>query len=160
MSFDELIARLGAATEGSPELDEAIYLATSREASAEQQIANMRHALGREPSDAAKAMFRNAPPNARRYTTSIDVAMSLVPEGWAIHIFTPPLYGRKQPDASLYPPGKEWHDDRSLICEGQAATLPLALCIACLKGARRRRAAATDAGVGMTDNEAAPERTS
>lgn len=101
----DLTAKLEAATEGTRELDYAIA-----------------EALGRENVRKTQGTF--AP---WKYTTSIDAALTLVPEGWV-----PTLYF---PDPSI--------QTDSCLCllglpgtreaKGQSPTMPLAICIAALK---------------------------
>lgn len=79
-ALSALIARVEHIAErGSRELDKAIYLAATREPSAEERIAAIRRRLGREPSDAAKAMWRNIEAQARsdppRYSQSLDAKL-------------------------------------------------------------------------------------
>lgn len=85
-AMKDLIERLAAATEGSRELDAAIWLAVTREKDPEEFIEQARNFFGREPSDAFKTIHRDAHAmalaNPARYTTSLDAAMTLLPKGW------------------------------------------------------------------------------
>ena len=103
-----LIERLEAATEGSRELDYAIA-----------------ETIGRETVRAMQGTF--AP---WKYTTSIDAALKLVPEGlyWVV------THGRTRPDEPLgctMLTGKEPANEK--VCEAEGATAALATCIAALK---------------------------
>jgi hypothetical protein len=83
-TLSSLIKRVEEATGPDRELDLLIYRATTKEGSVEEKIAAMRDSLGREPSDAAKSLYRDSERNFSppRYTASIDAALTLVPEGW------------------------------------------------------------------------------
>lgn len=146
--LDELIRRLEAATESSREFDAAIYKATTREPTADEQIARARQALGREPSDAMQGMFRGseeyALANPRPYTTSLDAALTLVPEGMPIDVHIGPR-GRGN-DATVYQPVKSLDDQGRRVTtyvphEAKAVRegtmhwnpAPVQLCIAALR---------------------------
>jgi hypothetical protein len=73
----------------------------------------------------------------RRYTSSLDAAMTLVPEGWTYRLSSPPY--RKGHAADLWPPIQP--GDGPFVKRADAATPALALTAACL----RARAAAESA---------------
>ena len=148
MIHDELIARLEAAPEGSRELDAAVYAAVSKEPTAEDKIAAMRKELGREPGDIIKSIIKDSddfaharPPS---FTTSLDAALTLVPEGMAadVHIGPRAIYNQ----ATIWLPikGKDEQGRRTTSYEpliagcAREGTLyqnspALAVCIAVLK---------------------------
>jgi hypothetical protein len=72
--------------------------------------------------------------HARRYTESLDAAVTLVPEGWRYDLTNGDLISKEKPAARLTP------DFAGPCFNGYARTVPLALCIAAL----RARAAAHD----------------
>lgn len=125
MNLDKLIAKLESATEGSRELDEEIG----------------RH-LGIEPTceywpDGYEDCGMGGSIKSidwPRYTTSLDAALALVPEGWRYFIRGPhPNNKSGLCKAGLWQCGKgEWYRDypRGLAPKNQPA---LALCIAALK---------------------------
>ena len=116
--MNDLIAKLEAATEGSRELDTLVAQAVG------------------EPCDLVS--FGNPEQKAMRpkywYTTSIDAALTLVPDGWTVAVLS-------QDDAGL------WHSemrhgyltsyDKCVFGNGgshvKGTTPPLAICIAALK---------------------------
>lgn len=119
-----LIDRLEASTEGSRELDAEVFKAIG--APAPFQFMNKLIAL--EFNDVEQAYFarvtddmqvRYSPPH---YTTSIDAAMTLVPEGGFAEINT-----YDNPDCFVWPGAGEE------CFQGTAATPALALAIAALK---------------------------
>ncbi len=115
MKLPELIAKLEAATEGSRELDVAIY-AFDRPVPAVEL----------EPRHQHNFDLMKAP----RYTTSIDAALTLVPEGWAYQLnmlFEPNC----RQEAIVWTPS-------NLSPVSGAHTMPLALCIAALKAREHR----------------------
>ena len=124
-----LIARLEAAAEGSRELDEEIAFATewrpidwapSAESFAEHE----------QKHDYATAWIAHAPWHNTwpipHYTTSLDAALTLVPEGWQWDVRCAE-FPQSCPTAFCWPPGvRSGHAD-------EAATPALAFCIAALK---------------------------
>ena len=117
--MDDLLKRLEEATEGSRELD-----------------AEIGETLGIEPAwygpygyyDAAK----DAPREHEHYTTSLDAALTLVPEGWDWAIVSDDqasVYRRKKSSG-----GYEEIFDSPV----EAATPALALCVASLKAIEAR----------------------
>ncbi len=108
--IDDLIARLNAATEGSHELDAAIYLAINEA----WPVAN--------------------PP---RYTTSLDAALTLVPEGMFWNVGNAKLMGAGfqvtvgEPARGLKI-GRKWYAHELHPINGPK-TAPLAVCIAALR---------------------------
>lgn len=121
MTHDDLIARLEAATEGSRELD--------------WDIAHLLYP-GEEPATVTVG------PQLPHYTTSLDAALMLVPDGWRWQIFGEGKSSDMDPRpmAMLY--GDTFDVDRGYgqppdqdieWSEAHAATPTLALCIASLK---------------------------
>ena len=98
----ELIARLEAASEGSRELDEAI------------------HSFIGSPHDGRGLVSFPWP----SYTTSLDAALMLVPEGWVVEDLF--IGADKTSCVDLLFSGKP-------AANGSANTAPLAVCIAALK---------------------------
>lgn len=75
---DSLIAKLESAAEGSRELDEAIAIAVLADFEVDRLV-------GMSDDDPGILTFRypdGSRGTALRYTTSLDAALSLVPEGW------------------------------------------------------------------------------
>lgn len=103
--MDDLIARLEKATEGSMELDDAIHLS-----------------LGEKLSDDDSIVF------VPFYTTSLDAALSLVPEGHSKDMAECPENGAVV--RVYFGPIRE---NSAGEPTGRANTLALALCIAALK---------------------------
>lgn len=106
-SIDEMIARLEAATEGSDELDSAISDCVS----------------GQTESYGC-------------YTRSVDFALTLVPEGFAVRDFS--IWPKMRSTvtvlgAHLESDGLYWHHGGDGRWEAEGATPALALCIAALK---------------------------
>lgn len=136
----ELIARLGNASEGSRELDRAIDLAMNPDAAlwSPGWYSGGRNEYLRWPDPApGEAKYRQI----YRYTTSLDAALSLVPEGWSWHVG---VFERDHLDKPLV--YAEVANDRDGIqsaakgacrVEGGAATAPLALCTAALSARAR-----------------------
>jgi hypothetical protein len=106
-----LIEKLSAATEGSRELDDAI-----------QEVAI--------PLGCGMLVFNGRQPPL--YTTSLDAALSLVPEGWRIEDFS--QYRNGDFYVCLWPREKDdWDDGLPQTVGDDAATPALALCVASLK---------------------------
>lgn len=130
MSLDELIARLEAASEGSRELDALIHAAVvnppvmvdggSWKGDVPAAYEPMSMVIGRLPGKDL-AELTGCP----RYTTSLDAAMGLVPEG---HGWTASNYG----GAFVHP------IDHGPPEHGRHKSPALALCIAALKALRAR----------------------
>ena len=120
--MSDLIARLEAATEGSRELDYKIALTQGWTL---QKMKGDRKPYWREPGETQYYMRSTyGPPH---YTTSLDDAMTLVPEGCDVDLQTRKRY------CSIY----RWDDSRGygvpLGSTCDAETPVLALCIAALK---------------------------
>lgn len=106
MTDMSLIKRLESATEGSRELDQAIYA----------------EILERNPFYPGPAL---GSPYVQHYTTSLDAALTLVPEGMEISLTD--LYGIPMAEVGLNVP------EGSHTARLEHGTLPLALCIAALR---------------------------
>ena len=122
MSTDDLITRLEAAKTGSRELDTAVGCAA-------KMPMDWYSSYGY--GDPAK----DAPREHRHYTTSLDSALTLVPEGWGMAVTNPKHWDAepndREPYARVY---KVPFDDADEgIFKGTAATPALALCVAALK---------------------------
>ena len=116
----DLIARLEAATEGSLELDAEIWMTL---------YPNWRNFPRTEDGGWITDMGKSA--RAYGYTTSLDAAMTLVPEGAFVELHISPKGTSCDAEVSL-------NDGKFLIADdtvktSTAATAPLALCIAALK---------------------------
>lgn len=87
-ALDALITRLEAATEGSAELDRAIYALVPTTPSFEERLADFRRELGRDPLPATVTSLRESEAYEleypSQYTCSVDAALSLVPTDWAL----------------------------------------------------------------------------
>ena len=143
-SLDKLIARLEAASEGSRELDGMIAASLTPEGFnywRDHEIGKAGRKIGadarceKEPDPSFTwAYFADRSVDAPAYTTSLDAAMALVPEGWAINLHYFPETGDN-------PPGKYWNaaaniwfvEDRNRRFRQDGHTMPLALCIAALR---------------------------
>lgn len=112
----ELVERLERAGERSQELDVAIA-----------KVAGQPYGPLSEVMDDGKEIWHHAE-CAAHYTTSLDAALTLVPEGWA-YILYGEAYG-DEPCAELYKPQ---HPPKGIQHRKRAATPALALCIAALK---------------------------
>jgi hypothetical protein len=120
----DLIERLEAATEGSRELDALIHATTL--------------SLGRDywPDERGRVVeytgLRKILHRAPHYTTSIDAALTLVPEGWGWSV-------NDDSEACLTLPGNGFLSDRGDIeLYGRSATPAIALCIAALRARQGR----------------------
>lgn len=133
MTVADLIARLEAAAEGSRELDAHIdAVINGRDVIRVEGDFSLatRHTPGRYWYDSVH--FADAP----NYTTSIDAALTLIPEGFAVRDFsiwpgcrpTVRILGTHRERDGLY-----WHNGTDGRWEAQGATPALALCIAALK---------------------------
>jgi hypothetical protein len=139
MAYDELIAKLETATEGSRELDGEIALAVVRENYPDA------HFVDEESKDVIQVMpgmTAGASSELPRYTTSLDAALLLVPEefGWLVrsqhdglpfancsHPYsTNNIWIVNGENVSL-PPEDQGHN------HARAQTPAIALCIAALK---------------------------
>jgi len=108
-----LIAELEAATEGSRELDDAIWL-----------MANRQHWFGKG--------WRYDLEFAANYTTSLDAALTLVPEGWSLANLYDAIDQKDRPwvGAILRRDEPRYSLPEKVL---GAPTYALALCIASLK---------------------------
>lgn len=123
MAIDELIAKLESAKEGSRELDGEIYTT----------VVNTAYELTRRVPGECQYKAGGHPFGCEHYTTSIDAALTLVPEelkpGWPLNWSVSLLFA---PDESWATAkvfsyvGHEWVSER-------ATTPALALCCAALR---------------------------
>ncbi len=111
-----LIAELQAATEGSRELDADVH--------------NL--IFGRRSDRASPIPHIGSDPEILTYTTSLDAAVSLIPEGYGFRLFVP--NHRRLAKTML---SDDWLDDDRLVM-AYSKTTPLAICIAALKAGRHR----------------------
>lgn len=127
--IDELIVRLEGALKGSVELNETIH--------------NEVHGdwLRREcvkDTDGWRHPIYGKIADAQGYTTSLDAALTLIPEGWTRGLLTWPGYDngtlRGNAKAELHSAFSSGGGPREI---GYAETLPLAICIAALKARHR-----------------------
>jgi hypothetical protein len=126
----ELIARLEAAKEGSGELDslvsETVFAAAGR--------GGMRLRTPEPVGRGAPLAELGADGRVRRYSRSLDAALTLVPEGWSWQI----RVIRRSPLPVPINRAVVAHDRTGLVlasehCEAEAQTPALALCIAALR---------------------------
>ena len=140
MSLDELIARLEAASEGSRELDAAIRFAVAGDMTRCNFDEGCYHGDCVPPGcggwlgihDERKSYPCDWRDDERlpRYTTSLDAAMGLVPEGWGVGL---DIIGGGAV-ACLTLPGNSFLGDRGdTDLYGRSKSAPLALCIAALR---------------------------
>lgn len=125
MTLSEIIAKLEAANEGSRELDIEIW----RQCAPQQYKITEIHSRafsGREWTDEEKALQvrSQAIKYAPRYTTSLDPALTLVPEGWRTKLRM--FRAKNRAELELAP-------DQRQQTFGLGKTAALALCIAALK---------------------------
>jgi len=123
MTREELIAALESAEAGSRELDAEIWLLVTPGAT-RKQSSYVHKASGRtcyidETREASGRLIL-----VPEYTTSIDTALSLVPEGWDWEVC-------RQGTAFLTGPGDDF--GHCLEITGTGATAALALCVAALE---------------------------
>lgn len=140
--MDDLIERLESAPEGSRELDAEIELDRRKfiagAAAFVGWAANPDLGKGKVLGWIWDGEHVNSQDEAPHYTTSVDAALTLVPEGWAIEgamIWPGHPISLKLLETHLEG-GRYWHDSDDGSCEIQAATLALAICIAALKARR------------------------
>jgi len=120
MTYETIIARLEKATAPDRQLDAAIAVACK---STTGFVEHLRDEW------VSKASPNSGVVPAPKYTSSIDAALTLVPEGMFWHV----ACGKSRPDeplggAQIITPGP-----LDAIGEGEAATPVIALCIAALK---------------------------
>ncbi len=124
MTIDELIAQLDASTEGSGELDLAIEIATGRCDPTCFIYKYKSHWL--EPHDFCSiVVYKPRSQELPRYTTSLDAALTLVPEGWC---WAAGSGDGEDPWAHLSPP----EDEQGESIDLHAKTAAIALCVAAL----------------------------
>ncbi len=117
--MDALIAALEAATEGSRELDDAVFLATHPDQGTTSEDGEYWYAAHLD-EDGGPWMLLPF------YTTSLDAALTLVPEGWGWTIEWDSI-------TAVRPPDSEGDDDLAIWGLTPNGTPALALCIAALK---------------------------
>ena len=133
LALPDLIARLEAAKEGSRELDACVCEATLNVPMDGDSPCLWGPAPGAFAGD---VMEMEALGRVQPYTTSIDAALGLVPEGWAWQVGAPSRAPRATPviraavfsdrtGTGMVLPGE--------FCEAKAHTAPIALCIAALR---------------------------
>jgi hypothetical protein len=122
-TLEEVITELEAANEGSAELD--LMIEKWCGAAPENAVV----AVG-GPQRWTSGAMTGQPCHLPRYTTSIDAALSLVPDGW--HLL--------DADSETFPPeemwrARVWHQGEieNESHEGESGVLPIAICIAALK---------------------------
>ena len=132
--IDTLIRELEAAMEGSRELDASIFIEVTPGVKDAGRIDRKGGVVGWWPKDAPYRSAREVDP----FTTSLDAALSLVPEGWiTMHAGQNPVSGtwywglHKQAEAGV-------NDGRcqQTASDHQTNSSALALCIAALKARR------------------------
>lgn len=119
MSLEDVIARLEGAAEGGRDLDYAIHNAVYGDRLRAAGIVVLP-----EGRWLRTARAKRGEPPPEHYTTSLDAAMTLLPEGARLHYFGDEVFGWV---AIVVHPDKDRGD------RGAALTGPLALCIACLR---------------------------
>lgn len=135
--LEALIAKLEAAEKGSRELDAEIAVAIFDEAVAKDDLIYAKLPHPRYDDCAPGTFWRHSRSGASlhtapRYTTSLDAALTLVPEGWWADVFTP--IGVNPAQGNLWTGEPPYYQDQET--EGFAPTPVLALCIAALKARR------------------------
>lgn len=139
MSISELIEKLEKAESGDRFLDAAIAVATFETISADEDLI---YAKAVVPSDKCTpgTFWRVSRSGmslrtSERYTSSVDSALSLVPEGWAyqiLHTSSLPYVSGKTHSAHIKAMSEYgWHDTPNWT--GDAYSAPLAICLAALK---------------------------
>jgi hypothetical protein len=119
-SLGDLIARLEKAKEGRPLLDWYIYWSLHPDYSG-QSISEPR------TDDDYRILHHLVAP----FTTSLDAALTLVPDGWGINIHLSPQHHNCEQSASLMRGDPPYFDGEEIAVSG--ATAIIALCIASLK---------------------------
>lgn len=126
MSLTELIQKLEAAKEGSRELDELIHEAAGSPGADDPQY----------------AAFESGDDFPRNYTTSLDAALTLVPDGWNYQLLKTGgvLLSSGLPySASIKASSQYGWVDPPYPFDGYSETQALALCIAALKAREAAR---------------------
>lgn len=131
--MDELIKRLAAASEGSRGLDAAIEI--DIEGVSQSECNQYLAAIERHPKPNPWDCFDPCCPH---YTTSIDAALTLLPEGWKItHAFWD---AGATATFCLTKKERVKGEDTNRYSGGISSTPALALCIACLKARKEAQA--------------------
>ena len=129
--LDELIARLEAATEGSRELDAEIWRVADppacKIADYQSRAFTGRDWTEEEKAEAVAARMKRLAPH---FTTSLDAALTLVPEGCAFRL-QKNLNGKYWVSMQRKFPDQELGFD--IWVDAYGPTIVLALCIAALK---------------------------
>jgi len=126
---EELIARLEAATGPSRELDAQIAITCGK-----APAVAFRPCVSLDPGTFGIGAYEIWV--APSYTASIDAALTLVPEGWAIERLShwPDIGASVELWEVTYRNGKPWHTSRDRKVEVRdVATPAIALCIAALR---------------------------
>ena len=142
--MNDLIARLGSVSEGSRELDARITVTLQLKP---EWLRGCDRDLVLVPPDPRFAPFSTYTVAAGRYgpsveiahyTTSLDAALTLVPEGMEWHVSNRGQIGaHRLCFASIYGPPMVGSE-----CDANAATPALALCVASLKARQHKSEAA------------------
>lgn len=147
----DIIARLEAATEGGRELDAAIFRLIGLTDRQERHCRDWCRMDGR--TDLTRDRYIDA--WAKDYTTSIDAAMTLLPEGWDWKIISrahSPYQGR-WPFEAVADRGDLRIPIHKRMIAGFAMTAALALCIACLSAKASPATVASDNGTPPKTDE-------
>ena len=145
MADSELIEALEQATGHDRKLDDAIYLLagfclhkqSDLTYSGAQSDTGFDCICGANSWGARGKHGERLHDRSKPYTSSIDAAEKLVPEGWTIHLW---WRGGWPPEAKLWKHGKE---PNPTDIEAEGATPAIALCIAALKARRASDGPAT-----------------
>ncbi len=143
--MDDLIARLEAASEGSRELDVAIWVAIEGRGQPLVTVGPPTYASPRyfcNPDPAINWIGYDLLGITKHYTTSLDAAMTLVPEGFCMLTMSrsfnaPPKrqYCHATLECDAHSLGRDMRpDEEHEIEHNNASTLELAVCIVALKG--------------------------
>ncbi len=133
--MSDLLDKLQRATEGSRELDALIWCHLNGKRFIE--VFDQPHwrwqtqCFYRERPRSPQQVTRDG--DVLDYTTNLQDAVSLVPEGWSLHLHRVPWNGLIEASLS---------DGDRLAIQGNASTLTLALCIAIIKAHEARAEAA------------------
>lgn len=119
MKINDLIAELEASTDGSRELDNAVFLATHPDQGTTSEEDEYWYAAHLDEDGGPWTLLPF-------YTTSLDAALTLVPDGWGWTINHDAI-------AAVYAPKIEGDDDLADWGSAPNGTPALALCIASLK---------------------------
>jgi hypothetical protein len=131
----ELIKHLEAANEGSRQLDALIREGVLDGAGRDDPCG-----WGSEPLGPGAVAELEAPSCAQRYTTSIDAALTLVPQGWIWQVRVLYRGGRPTPiNRAVVANDRTGMVLAGEYCEAEASTPALALCIAALRAHAAKR---------------------